>query len=361
MQTISGEKSRSISDQSGAVSYFMSISMNDTQKRCDFGISGISGAPLFRMQSGKIYDPDNRFAWSYNKNENINIVFRTKEDRYDYTINKIPLAVGQPITQNKYTNFYIKTYDNAQASFDLFVSGNQPSVSGVTVASFGSGEVTSGAIVNSTPLRRFRILSGSISGDGVYGFSVSGWDTNDISNTGYVYINTPTTPRSAILPLLLHTNYGTVSYSLTARSLYFDPSPASFNVSVSGFRSRDFAANTTGEYIFTSTSETNVDANVTLKYFTGPSTFSGVWELFTGTNQNNLVNFRTNNWYVAAQTGYINHTGNITLTGYGSFHVRVVYSGAASNFDPDLATLTFSGSSQETVYEIGGNQNGVFI
>lgn len=211
MNTTSSLK-RSIAGQSGNLAFFLNLVMPNTSGTCTFGTTG--NGVEFRLTSGKIYDNQNYFIYSYNINQPTLFSGNIAPTAYDLYINGNPIFLGRAKTSGVSTGFFLNP-NGMNVNYDLFIKGIQPSYSINALPHFISGNICTGTITNNNPNLPFRILSGSIL-ESSNDFSVSGWSSGDITNTGYVYLscNNFYNGVQATLPFELETNWGTLDFDM---------------------------------------------------------------------------------------------------------------------------------------------------
>ena len=120
----SGIKYRSFSEQS-SFSFSLDASPYSWSGNSVFGISGTGGAvDLFKFQSGKLFDPLNRFVYSYSNNDNISISGNYSSGNFGYWINGSPVALNLNIANQtrSFSEIYVST-SRAALDFDVNIYG----------------------------------------------------------------------------------------------------------------------------------------------------------------------------------------------------------------------------------------------
>ncbi len=201
----SGFSKRSIPDQSGQINFLFNVSLNNSSGSCLFGLSG-TNMFQFKVESGKIYDNVNNFVGSYGPNSTIALQGCLNQSSYDYSINNHQIAANNPISGGTYAWIFVKPA-NVTVDFRATINGDLPDYSIETSGHYRfAGDIVSGKIINNS-LGVFRIFDAHINVASSY--SVTGFTTGDISNTGYFLLtNNGSGVNNAVLPISIETNFG---------------------------------------------------------------------------------------------------------------------------------------------------------
>ena len=221
----SGNNFLSISDQTG-LSFNLNVSLNNSNGICNFGFSGDASKKFnYTMNSGYLFDPENRSIFLYNKNDIINISGNLETVKYSYYLNNQPLCFNGNKDYFKLKNFYIQT-QNCQADLNIDIYGNRPNYQVIFNKFIPTGFLT-GSIINNSNFD-FKIYSGSMSVASKTGFFIDSLSKtiNSISSTGVLRINTSGNRQDVsidnyLLTLNLYTNFGKISQDYNITGEYF--------------------------------------------------------------------------------------------------------------------------------------------
>jgi hypothetical protein len=236
-----GTKFRSFAEQS-AFSFAFDASPSSWSGNYSFGVSGTNGSlNLFNLKSGKVYDPLNRFVYSYSKDDVINISGNYSSGFFGYYINNKPVALNLKISEQNYSfkEVYVSS-SNSSLNFDLDIYGySLPQYNFSFLGSpYLTGKNITGVLSNtSSQSSSFKVFSGKAS------FNYTGYQfLNPIENTSlsngqsgqfaFNYVGNGTdytiSPSTGINPLYynltFYTNFGTIiqtgALDLGYQSLY---------------------------------------------------------------------------------------------------------------------------------------------
>jgi hypothetical protein len=162
MQISSGTLYRSIVGNSELSFVFEGI-FDNVSGNTSIGFSGLSGKKieLFNFKSGKVFDTNSEYIWSYRPRESINVSGNLGSGYLNYFVNNNPVCLYSPHGYNYYDNFYIST-DNASVDFNLNVQGVFPlfDIGFPLIVDFGS-PITGYIHNESSPHEKtFKIFSG---------------------------------------------------------------------------------------------------------------------------------------------------------------------------------------------------------
>jgi hypothetical protein len=210
---ISGLNYRSIFEQQG-LSFDLTSSINNLSGSGEFGFSGENNQISFKFNSGRIYDFEDRYVFSYLKDSNFQISGNLDTDTYSYHINDNPVCFNGLKNNFKIKNFYANTDSNSILDIDLKIYGESPNYEVFVNDQYYINSFLTGVISNKS-LLDFRIFSGNISEASetfsivTLPFVVSGINQSNIvfqPNTGEGQYN---------LTLNLYTDFGLVSQNFT--------------------------------------------------------------------------------------------------------------------------------------------------
>lgn len=228
---------RSLANQDD-ISFNLSATFSNATGKCEFGFTGISGLNShFTFESGKIYDFDNRYIWSYQQLNSISISGNIVDNKYNYFIDSIPVCLLGNRKSGYYSGFYISP-TNVDVDFDLVVSSDAPQFSLHYPTNILTGQSITGYIFNEETIhnRAFRIFSGELFNQNIL-FSLSylytGTKINGLQSGMFVIdqtLSSNQTWQSTIgaytIPLRLFTDFTT---QITGLDITIEASPI-FNI-----------------------------------------------------------------------------------------------------------------------------------
>jgi hypothetical protein len=183
--TITGYSQRSISTQTGNFGYNLTMNLSNTTGQCLVSFSGLTGIGLITLNflSGKIYDNNNRYIYSYETNTPVYLegfVSATNHNIYaDYT----PIEFTG-VRKTGYINYMVVNPSGCTTSLTFSLSGYYPPFS-IPYINFGNTGITgTGYIINTdtTNSYLFRFFAGS--GSGTPNYSLVSLPTSNITGTG---------------------------------------------------------------------------------------------------------------------------------------------------------------------------------
>jgi hypothetical protein len=375
-----GNNYLSLSYQTG-LSFSVDVTIDNLNGNCNLGFSGQNKNLNFKLDQGKVFDPENRLVYFYEANENINISGNISPDKYSYYINDNLICLNGDKNYYTISGYYINT-SNCNADSEVTIQGTRPDYSLNLSPIFyitGTNYLT-GSINNSNNLN-FKIYSGSISipsGFGIQNIS------NFVSNTGYFQINHyPITSgqledeRLYEVQLNLFTNFGQVTQNFTTTGSY----SGYINVNLSTLNITDFFARTgiqtgLGDYkennFFTNfniisgslrsvPTELNKYLHVKLEY-TGGNTGNFNYNIFaSGYKNDTITGFISGTGYLSKQisfagSGYDDISG-VSRTGYITGIIRDLFS--VTGLTSQTVNLTYSGYVENYLVTLSSNYNAV--
>lgn len=349
---------RSISRQSGCEFEYL-VRPSDPLQSFSVGLSGSTYLD-FLVSGNRVYDNDRNFIFSLNNPSQLKL-------RYFINDNKAMAYVdGNLLTINTgdFSVFdYAVVQNTGNLDFDLYLSGKKPLINYSGVNDFASGvDIVTGAILNSTSQRRFRILSGDVLNPSSAGIFLSGWETGDIVTSGALYFGALSegVERSGIADVLLYTNFGNVSIPIDLATNEVDQDafvniwPDNLTWIDNGFSNDYFV-----ESYFNFGSR---ELEIKLEYISGLDSYEE--EFLTGIGTGYLYGDITGSGILTGQI-----SGDL---GFGVFHLQDVASGVVvtGNF---TGTFYTTGSGQYNSQEYTGlistgynlvydnDDNGVFL
>jgi hypothetical protein len=241
MQISSGTLYRSIVGNSELSFVFEGI-FDNVSGNTSIGFSGLSGKKieLFNFKSGKVFDTNSEYIWSYRPRESINVSGNLGSGYLNYFVNNNPVCLYSPHGYNYYDNFYIST-DNASVDFNLNVQGVFPlfDIGFPLIVDFGS-PITGYIHNESSPHEKtFKIFSGFLfNSDSLYKLDTTILPQKVLGeSSGRLDLNfTPNEFLNQIKflnpTLTLFTNFGEINKEI---NLQFSDKPIYFINFVTGF------------------------------------------------------------------------------------------------------------------------------
>lgn len=219
----SGNNNLSLSYQTG-ISFSTDISLNNLNGICNLGFTGQNNSLNFKLDQGRVFDPENRLVYFYSSGEEINISGNISPTNYSYYINNNLICLNGKKAAYTISGYYINT-SNCTADSDLQILGTRPIYSLNLSPIFyitGTSNLT-GTIQNLNNLN-FKIYSGSM-------IVPTGFSIQNISeyvvNTGYFAINTYNFASGQLederlyeVQLNLFTNFGQITGIFTTTGSY---------------------------------------------------------------------------------------------------------------------------------------------
>ena len=234
---LSGQEFRSIADRN-EVSFYVSSAIDSPTGVAVMGFSGESGVTDFLFQSGKIFDPENRFASSYRQNENFQISGNISGAKYDYYINGMPICYNGQRTESKLQRFFVHT-TGCNFNMEKIDVRTKPFEYDLN---FTTGFIVSGLITgileSADGTSNFKIFSGELSSGTSGMFGISGINKADTTSaTISIHTTGKTLDESGVaayedhvLKLKLFTNFGEVEKEFTTSSIPETTLTTTFNL-----------------------------------------------------------------------------------------------------------------------------------
>lgn len=159
----SGFTTRILANQDD-LAFNIAATFSNVTGKCEIGFTGISGLNShFTFESGRIYDFDSRYVWSYQQLNTINISGNIVNGLYNYFINGNPVCFLGNRQSGYYTGFYV---DPSKVTVDLDLNIYSDATNYTLSSPFSvlSGQSITGYIVNTETIqeRAFLVFSGDI-------------------------------------------------------------------------------------------------------------------------------------------------------------------------------------------------------
>lgn len=234
MQISSGTLYRSIVGNSD-LSFLFEATFDNVSGESSIGFSGLSGKKieLFNFKSGKIFDNNSEYVWSYNPRESISISGNIGSGYLNYFIQNNPICLYSPHGFNYYDNFYITT-NKSTVDFNCSIQGIFPNFNIQFPLLVDYGSPITGYIYNeSSPHEKtFKVYSGNLfNSDSLYRLNTSILPQKVFGNA-YGRLDLNFTPNEFLNrvnflnpTLTLFTNFGQIvqelNFEFTNKPIYF--------------------------------------------------------------------------------------------------------------------------------------------
>jgi hypothetical protein len=298
----------------------------------NFGFSGVSGQfDFFKFASGKIYDFNNRYVWSYNPREEINISGNVGNNFINYFINETPLCLYSPYQSSYFNNFYAESKNNT-VDFSFYLNGNNPNYDIIFPEIVMNGSNAIGTILNKNLNKEadFKIFSGNIFNVNS-NFALQSFENKNISggNSGeFLLTSQPFNLLEEInvnFILTLSTNFGDIVKKITTKIVPYPVYFIDFITGYTGIRGlvSDQSLSKVYDYELRVISKDDVPVYISLENEQGHDSNLKIYEDFiiTGDAEGVLSNFIHGFDYV---------TGNVQ--GFGSSNVKNYYGNNVTGF-----------------------------
>lgn len=332
---ISGYNYRSIFEQTG-LSFNLNLSINNITGSGAFGFSGEGNKIQFTFQSGKIFDFENRYVYSYLRDTNVNISGDIEGPNYSYYINNSAVCFNGIKNNFKVDNFFYNASGCILDTNLIINSLDKVNYNFVLPSDFRIGKPYTGFIFNNQSNLAFKIFSGDLIPTGILP-PTGGFSGLTISNivsglkSGSIVFDTINEVGEYSLNLKLFTNFGTVEQNFLVTGL--------FNIE------NIINLSTNPNYLLlTGIRQTSYDGYLSLVY--SSELFSGA-SILTGYNNLPLeIRFQ----YYSGTTG--DFLGLLTGTGYG---YNFIGTGRITEEDLGNKNFDFTGLSLISGYNFRNN------
>lgn len=361
---ISGFTTRSLANEN-AISFDIDATFSNVTGRCEIGFTGLSGLNShFTFWSGRVYDIDNRYVWSYQQLNSINISGNIVSGNYNYFINDVPVCFLGNKPDGYYSGFYINPV-NVTVDVSINVFGDAPEYSLSYPINVLTGQSITGYIINEQTINNqaFKIFSGSIFAQDVLfslNYLTTGVQISGNSSGQFVIdqvlasgVEWQTTLGSYNIPMSLFTNFGQQTtglniniiasplYNIQIISMFSGASGFGLNAGYA-YVDQILTQSTTGQsFCFSLTSISGFDQTLT-GYFDLSGNYSGnVSGFIQGTdyvygNVNNLSLSPSGDYYGNIVSGVVSTPISqlVDPTGLIIYHYGLAVSGFATGLAP---------------------------
>jgi hypothetical protein len=210
---LSGLKSRSILE-TDSLAFDLDLSLSKINGSGEFGFSGENKTLNFKFISGRIYDFNGNYVYSYLANESFNISGDIQTGSYIYYINQDPVGINNK-NNFKISKFYTNSM-NCGLDVDLNIRSSSPNYDLNINNFYYTGGYLSGNFINNITGFAIKVFSGQVTQN--TGFSLYSIPSN-INQTGNILISTNPIPATYNLRLYLYTNFGTINKSFVVSGL----------------------------------------------------------------------------------------------------------------------------------------------
>ena len=214
----SGKNYRSLLEKD-TISFEADLSIDNLKGAASFGFSGEGKSISFSFESGRIYDPENRYFSSYEANSAIALSGNISGVSYDYYYNSSPICFIGKKDGFKVRNFFVNTTGCNLDVKSIVVNSTQYDYALNFATGFVSGKTITGLLKSVETGTKFEIFSGEIVSP--TSFIFSGFESGRV-NSSVITI----TPSGVInlydlfsINLNLYTNFGKINKKFEAKSL----------------------------------------------------------------------------------------------------------------------------------------------
>ena len=225
----SGKNYRSILN-SEEISFNLNFHLNNITGVAVFGFSGDTSDTKFDFVSGRIYDPENRYVFSYTENEIVNLSGNLSGENYDYFINQTPVCFAGKRTNENISNFFINTTGSNFYADTFNIYTNKFNYRADFDTGFIASQTLTGKIESLDAGTNLRIFSGEVITPP--GFSISGFDSGERQSASIAII-----PSGILNPYNIisvetnfYTNFGQVYSSFDSTILPLSPYDTSISL-----------------------------------------------------------------------------------------------------------------------------------
>lgn len=315
-------------------SFNFSISPENTNGNIVFDITGDNNYSknIFRLSNGKIFDIENRNVWSYNPGEQVQISGNLGLDYLNYFINKTPVCLYYPLSNNSYYNGINLNFSGVSGEGNIDINGRRPNYQFISsgVEYLATQDIVLELSCDELDNKRnFKIFSGIIDSDTVpynirtlqVGVPINNATSSYISLSGRS-IPFLTGDVFSTIGAQIFTNFGTIQKQFLLKIL---KAPIYYTEWATGYTGiSDFIvppSNGVYNYELRSVYPEDRDVSLTVKYISGyTGLYSGVVE-YSGNKYSELSGFIQGYDYITGFSiidsgvyfdlqGY-SHTGNI--------------------------------------------------
>ena len=342
----SEKKYLSICYQTG-LSFNLGLTLDNVTGNCNFGFTGENKNLNFKLESGRVFDPENRLIYFYDKDETVQISGNISRSNYSYYINENLLC-----SNGKKNNFVISGYyinpSNCKADLNIDIFGTRPNYELYLNSDFyiEQGNYISGNIKNLNNIN-FQIYSGSISIP--ENFTINSLPSF-VYDTGYFtidhYVNTSNQiemEKGYEIKLNLFTNFGEITKNFITTGSYQEKIYLNLSLTdITNYLSRTGAQNALGDFkdnefyinfiynsgIKSGGANLNKYLSIDLKYSGGVT-----GEITGNIFASGYKNFTLTNYII--ESGYLTGTTTLAATGYHALsgvYITGFISGSRSEF-----------------------------
>ncbi len=214
----SGKNYRSLLEKD-MISFETDLSIDNLKGAASFGFSGEGKSISFSFESGRIYDPENRYFSSYEANNIIALSGNVSGASYDYYHNSNPICFVGKKDSFKVQNFFVNTTGCNINVKNLAVSSNEYDYLLNFATGFVSGKTITGLLKSVETGTKFEIFSGEIVSP--ISFVFSGFESGRVNSSIITITPSGDINLYDIFPinLNLYTNFGKINKKFEARSL----------------------------------------------------------------------------------------------------------------------------------------------
>lgn len=369
MNTYSGINTRSVAE-TDKVTFRFDFTCDSNSGIAALGFSGENKNTAFSLVSGRLYDPEGRYVFSYNSNQTQQLSGQISGANYDYYLNREPVCFIGKKEDYKIQKFFINTTGcNVVSDVEIFAPEYNYK------SNYQTGiyleEPITGKIEAVDPSRKFQIFSGKVVTP--TGITFSGFEGGLVSDSILTF-NVTSGAReyeTYFVTADIYTNFGVLREKFSTKivpkyshSSYFSITDASSTRGMLSGKSSIFSKDVSGIGI-TQTGDWHVlydtYANQEILKYKDPKEIKISFDYVTGNTGSyyvvtgfDVVSGGSNYSYPASLTLTQNESGHTSVTGRGV--ARLAYSVTGLN-------LNYAGTGYTGVPEItfsGGGGTGVY-
>tara|TARA_B100000287_G_scaffold435642_1_gene505236 strand:- start:1111 stop:2940 length:1830 start_codon:yes stop_codon:yes gene_type:complete len=231
---LSGNNFRSVSESTD-FSFNVNFGLEGQTGIGELALSGESKKIKFDFESGKIYDNDDRYIYSYSDGDVINISGDASPNAYSYYLDGKPFSFGKPKDNFKLQKVCFDTTGMAFSNTSTEIKGTKPDYYVEFPSTFTHSGYHTGHIVNNSSSLGFRVLGVDVVNAFQTFWNVSSFDSDILPNnsgkivvqdlSGYPVFDT------GRYDIKIHSNFGPISTGVQALSSPADFRNVSFSVS----------------------------------------------------------------------------------------------------------------------------------
>jgi len=349
-----GYNTRELTEQKNISFLFKDSFVSDVSGDVAIGFHGEGKTLQFKLQKGKIYDPEGNYVYSYTPLDKFTLSGDISEDYYNYSINDVSVAKGRPKNNFKIEDFFINTTPDTEFNTSLTIYSDGIDYDFTLQDTVVIGETVTGQLTNNSSDGKLIIYSSTLKNQALKNYSITSapWWIYPASTGDFTFDSSGATSGTHAFEMSLDTNIGSISIKDSIRA----EAPVTMTVlnkleewtenASQGLTFDTENSEETVYYLYNSTifasAHLTQDATVSLEYVEGNVgnyyrvTGINITDSGTGYTEAPTVTFE------AGQGNDVQAEGVAIITGGGVSDVTITKPGIYYNTPP---TITFSGTS----------------